>query len=108
MQFRNAVTCKEEAQHFGRFICESHVVVVQVVVEETSGDDSRAAQGQDGDITSSVRLGIPLTSSQPEVLVEVSTDNDLLPSSKIQLIHKQGSQLNACLKESHGCIGYDS
>lgn len=47
-----------------------------------------------------------LASSQPDVLVEISTDNDLLPPSKIQLINKRESQLNACLKESHGCIGY--
>lgn len=51
MQFRNAVTCKVEAGDFGKFTCESHVVV-----EETSGDDSRAAQGHDGDIRSPIRL----------------------------------------------------
>lgn len=50
-QFRNAATCKVEAEDFGKFTCESHVIV-----EETSGDGSRAAQGHNGDIRSPIRL----------------------------------------------------
>lgn len=77
-QFRNAVICTLEAQCFGKFICESHIRLVEMI---------GAAERHDGDLRPLVRLG-SLAFSQPEVLVEASTFNDLLPPPKIQLINK--------------------
>lgn len=62
-----------------------------------------AAQGHDGDSLTPSQAWKPLG-----ILPARGAGGSLylLPPSKIQLINKRGSQLNACLKESHGCTGY--